>query len=179
MGLGPDAFVQVLLRERARILAIAVAITGDPHTAEDIFQQVVTAALQSKSVFREKEHVLAWAMLAARHRALNAVRDRRFISLPEEALDVLEAVWDDPSGIPLSDQAAALPHCLENLTDSARSLLRFRYDEGLTAAAISALTGRTPDAIYHSLARIHRAIRTCVEQQLSRLHSHLPGEVSR
>src|SRR4051812_18726218 len=91
MGLAPEAFVQLLLRERARILAIAVAITGDPHTAEDVFQQVVTAALQAKSAFREKEHVLAWATRTARHRALNAARDRRFTVLPPEVLDLLES----------------------------------------------------------------------------------------
>jgi RNA polymerase sigma-70 factor (ECF subfamily) len=179
MGLAPEAFVQLLLRERVRILAIAVAITGDPHTAEDVFQQVVTAALQAKSAFREKEHVLAWALRTARHRALNAARDRRFTVLPPEVLDLLEGSWDDPAGAPLSDTAAALANCMKRLSASARRLLQFRYDEGLTAAAISDRTGRTPDAIYQNLARIHRALRECVEQSLSRLRNPVPGEVSR
>jgi RNA polymerase sigma-70 factor (ECF subfamily) len=179
MGLLPEAFVQVLLQERARLLAIAVAITGDAHAAEDVFQQVVAAALQAKAAFREREHVLAWALRATRHRALNAARDRRFTPLPAHVLDLLEGAFGDPAGPPVTDHAAALPHCLENLSESARRLVRFRYEEGLSAAAISTRTGRSTDGIYHSLARIHRTLRACVELQLSRFHQSISEEIGR
>ncbi len=179
MGLVAEAFVQVLLQERARLLAIAVAITGDAHAAEDVFQQVVAAALQTKNQFRERDHVLAWGLRAARHRALNVARDRRFTPLPAEVLDLLEGALDDPAGPPVSDHAAALPRCLESLSDSARRLVRFRYEEGLSAAAISGRIGRTADSIYHSLARIHRALRICVELQLTRMHEVVSEEVGR
>ena len=179
MGLGAEAFVQVLLQERARLLAIAVAITGDAHAAEDVFQQVVTAALQARNEFRENEHVLAWALRAARHRSLNVARDRRFTPLPDEVLDLLEGALGDPAGPPLSDHAAALPRCLESLSDSARRLVQFRYEEGLSAAAISQRIGRSADSIYHSLARIHRALRACVELQLARVHEAVTGEIGR
>ena len=173
MGLVAEAFVQVLLQERARLLAIAVAITGDAHAAEDVFQQVVAAALQTKNQFRERDHVLAWGLRAARHRALNVARDRRFTPLPVEVLDLLDGALDDPAGPPVSDHAAALPRCVEGLSDSARRLVRFRYEEGLSAAAISGRIGRL----------LTRFITACqdsphcgsVELQLTRMHEAVRG----
>ena len=42
--LEPDTIVQVLLRERLRVTALAAAVIRDVHAADDIFQQVVLAA---------------------------------------------------------------------------------------------------------------------------------------
>ena len=47
MVLEPDTIVQVLLRERLRVTALAAAVVRDVHAADDIFQQVVLAALEA------------------------------------------------------------------------------------------------------------------------------------
>ena len=68
MDVKPDTVVQVLLRERMRVTALAVAVVRDVHAADDIFQQVVLSALEATARFRDTDHVLAWAFRAARHR---------------------------------------------------------------------------------------------------------------
>ncbi len=178
MSLGPDAVVQVLLRERLRMLAVATAIVRDVHAADDIFQQVVLAALEDRSRFREPEHVLAWAVRAARHRAVDIARRRRLRPLPDEVLDRLEARWAGSAAPARPDRVDALHRCLGKLAAPARDLLRLRYDEGLTAVAIAGRMRRTPDSVYHSLSRIYRALRECVEREVGRQAAPAHGEVS-
>jgi RNA polymerase sigma-70 factor (ECF subfamily) len=169
MSMGADEVVQVLLRERLRIAAVASAIVRDVHAADDIFQQVVLAALEGRAQFRDSGHVLGWAIRAARHRALDQARRRRVVSLPDEVLDLLETEWaDDPAGAGWSDRLEALHRCVGRLAGPARALLQKKYADGLTAPAIAGELHRTPEAVYQSLSRIHRALRECVERELLR-----------
>jgi RNA polymerase sigma-70 factor (ECF subfamily) len=176
MGLGRDAIVQVLLRERLRIMASATALVRDVHAADDIFQQVVLAALQAEESFRDRDHVVAWALRAGRHRALDLAGRRRLTPLPDEVLDQMEADWADPAD--WSDQAEALHRCLGRLAGPARDMLRMRYADGLTAVAIAERLRRTADAVYQTLSRSHRALRRCVEQEIGRVDQPAEGGVS-
>jgi RNA polymerase sigma-70 factor (ECF subfamily) len=178
MTIEADELVQVLLRERLRVTAIASAIVRDVHAADDIFQQVVLAALEDRDRFREPGHVLSWALRAARHRAIDLARRRRVLSLPDEVLDLLETEWSDPSGPGWSDQMEALHRCVSRLTEPARRLLQLRYAEGLSASIMAGKLRRTPDAIYQSLSRIHRALRDCVGRELARRANPAEGGVS-
>src|SRR5438874_1159446 len=107
MVLEADTIVQVLLRERLRVTALAAAVVRDVHAADDIFQQVVLAALEARAQFRDTEHVLAWSLRAARHRAIDLARGRHLRSLPGEVLDLLESRWADPAGAAWSDRGEA------------------------------------------------------------------------
>lgn len=164
MVVEPDTIVQVLLRERLRVTALAVAVVRDVHAADDIFQQVVLAALEARSHFRDADHVLAWAFRAARHRAVDLARSRHLRSLPDEVLDLLESKYADP--VPAGELGEALHHCLDRLGEPARELLRMKYADGMAAAAIADRTRRTVGAVYQNLCRIHRSLRECVEREL-------------
>lgn len=166
MTLEPDAVVQVLLRQRLRSTALAASVVRDVHAADDLFQQVVLAALEARGEFHDADHVLAWSLRAVRHRAVDWTRRRQIRPLPDEILDLLEAPSGDPVGILLSDRGEALHHCLSLLAPSARGLLQMKYGEGLTAPAIAGRLKRSADAVYQSLSRIHRCLRECVERQL-------------
>jgi RNA polymerase sigma-70 factor, ECF subfamily len=166
MTLEADAVVQVLLRERLRVTALAAAVVRDIHAADDIFQQVVLSALESRGQFHDSDHLLAWSLRAARHRALDWARRRQLRPLPDEVLDLLEAPPAEHTEVDWPERSDALHHCLDRLAPSARSLLQLRYGEGLTAAVIAGRLDRTADAVYQSLSRIHRCLRECVERRL-------------
>jgi RNA polymerase sigma-70 factor (ECF subfamily) len=168
MGLEPEVVVQALLRERPRLIAVAAAVVRDAHAADDVFQQVVLAALQHPAHFCDTRHVLAWGLRTARHRALNAAKRKGVRTLSDAALARLEAGWSDPAGEPVSDHAEALRLCLDTLVGPVREAVRLRYDRGLTVTAIAGRLGRTPEAVYQTLSRAHRALRGCVERRLGR-----------
>lgn len=178
MAIERDALVQILLRERVRLTASAAVIARDVHAADDIYQQVVLAALQAADTFRDARHVLAWALRATRHRALDLAHRRRLVPLPDEVLDQMEADWSEPEAGPWSDRAEALHRCLGRVAGPAREVLRLRYVDGLTAVAIAGRLRRTADAVYQMLSRTHRALRQCVERELGRVDQPAEGGVS-
>jgi RNA polymerase sigma-70 factor len=166
MGLDQNTVVHVLLRERLRISASALSILRDVHAADDVFQQVVLQALQGQEQFREPEHVLAWALRAARHRAIDAVTKRGARCLDEAVLELLEQQWTAARADDTAGRVEALHRCLEKLPPPARRLLQLRYDEGLSCTAVAKQLRRTLDAVYQNLSRVHRQLRHCVERQL-------------
>lgn len=177
MGLEPDTVVQLLLRERVRLVASAVAVLRDVHAADDAFQQVVLAALEHRTAIRDADHLHAWALRSIRHRAVDLARRRKVRPLPTHVLDLLEADWGDPASLDCPDRVEALKRCIGKLGDSARELLQKKYFDGMTAVTIAERLHRTPDAVYQSLSRIHRALRSCVEHETMLMVSdHGPHE---
>lgn len=178
MTMERDSVVEVLLRERLRIMGIAVAIVRDVHAADDIFQQVVLNALQPAVELTDGEHVLAWAVRAARHRALDLAHKRRLLSLPDEVLDLLEAHWANSETHAWSDRSEALHRCLGHVAGPTREILRMRYAEGLSAVTIAGKLQRTAEAVYQTLSRVHRSLRDCVERELGRVDQPAKGSMS-
>jgi RNA polymerase sigma-70 factor (ECF subfamily) len=178
MSLHRDSVVKVLLRERLRVMTVASAIVRDVHAADDIYQQVVLAALQVEGGFQDEGHVLAWALRTAKHRSLDLARRRQLLSLPDDMLDQLEAEWSDPASTKWTDQAEALQRCLGRLGEHSRAVLRMRYADGMTANAIAGKLHRSADAVYQMLSRIHRALRNCVQHELELQSRRTHGSVS-
>ena len=62
----------------------------------------------------------------------------------------------------LEPQFSALARCLERLRPDDRRLIELRYNKNSAVAAISQEIGKSVDAVYKSLRRIHRALLDCV-----------------
>jgi RNA polymerase sigma-70 factor, ECF subfamily len=167
MALEPNEVVQTLLRQRLRVTAIATLILRDVHAADDIFQQVVLAALENRHQIKDSEHLLAWTLRATRHRAVDLARKRHLRLLPDELLDLIEGAESDPPEAHSTEEVEALHRCLAKLGGPARAMLRMRYDEGLNATSIAGRVQRSTDAVYQTLSRTHRALRECVERELA------------
>jgi RNA polymerase sigma-70 factor (ECF subfamily) len=167
MALNENTVAEVLLRNRVRISAAVVGILRDVHAGDDIFQQVVLKALETRDQFREPEHLLAWALRASRHRAIDALQKRGARCLDAAVLELLEQQWASDANDNVSSRVEALQSCLEKLPQHARELLRLRYENDLRCAAVAERVGRSVDAVYQSLSRVHRQLRHCVEQTLS------------
>jgi RNA polymerase sigma factor (sigma-70 family) len=176
MVLSIDTTVQLLLQKRLRLIAVAAAIVRDVDAADDIFQQVVLAALQPSVEIRDESHLQAWAVQAARHRAVDWARRKQVQTLPTDLLDLLESSWGDPAEAGSSDQVEALRLCVGKLDEPARTLLRLKYHDGLSTTALMSRLNRSADAVYQSLSRIHRALRHCVHRELG-IHRPLGGEI--
>lgn len=165
MSLDENTVVQVLLRERLRLAGSVLPIVRDVHAADDVFQQVVLKALEIREQFREPEHLWAWALRAARHRAIDLARRKRFQCLDEEVLELL--VDETPPVLEPTDRAEALANCLSKLSEGARRLLKLRYEDGLRCVTVAEQTEQSADAVYQSYSRIHRQLRLCIERQLA------------
>jgi RNA polymerase sigma-70 factor (ECF subfamily) len=133
-----------------------------------VFQQIVLTALEAPDRFHDPDHAVAWAVRVAHYRALDHARRANLTTLDPDALEALEEHWaalpaDDPA-----DRVEALRRCVGRLPEHAREVLRLRYEQGLCCTALAGRLGRSVEAVYQTLSRLHRRLRACVEKQAAR-----------
>lgn len=162
----PEDIAAILLAERMPLVAFIATITRDFHLAEDIFQEICVKAISRPTTFESSNHVLNWARLAGKNRAIDLLRARhgRYIGLSDELLATLAHEWPDHSQ--LDPRHDALTHCIEQITPNNRELLRLRYFERRNCSDVAAIMGRKIETVYQALARLHKTLGDCIRFRL-------------
>ena len=170
--LPPDQITAALLRERLALTAYIATVTRDFHLAEDIYQDVCVKAVGKGGDFESPAHLLNWARVAGRHRAIDVLRTRdgKVIGLSEEVLAALEPVWPEGEAAQNSTGIEALRQCLDRLTPNNKEIVRLRYFEGRPGQQVADALGRKLETVYQALARIHKTLAECVRQRLATEH---------
>ena len=158
----------MLLRERLAVTAFVATVTRNYHLAEDVFQDVCVKAIGREQGFESAAHLLNWARLAGRNRAIDLlrVRDGKYEGLSAEVLDKLSSVWPESRAANLREKHEALRHCLEELTPNNREILRLRYFEGRSGIDVAQVLGRKLATVYQALARIHKQLGECIRMRM-------------
>lgn len=162
-----ETIAAVLLAERMPLTAFFSAVTRDFHLAEDIFQDVCVKAMTRTASFESRDHLLAWARLTGKNRAIDILRarDGRFVGLSDKVLALLAADWPDRAQT--DGLQEALGHCIKQITEHNRHLLRLRYFEQRSCADVAAIMGRRIETVYQALSRLHRTLGECVRGRLA------------
>ena len=168
-SLTQDDLIRTLLSQRTRLTAGVWLVVRDLHIAEDLFQEVMIRALENRELFTDETQLLSWCRVAARNSAINVLRKRQreATMLSEQIIDLLDREWDEESRTPPA-RIEALHECLEALPEKSRALLDLRYFQGHSCSEVGKALGMSLDAAYQRLSRLHRALRTCVDEKLSR-----------
>jgi RNA polymerase sigma-70 factor (ECF subfamily) len=165
----PDAFEPLYRRYVAHIYSLAYYETRDPHTAEDVTEQVFLKALAALPRFREEavgegSTFKVWLYAIARNVIANERRQRR--RHPASSLDEAFALPapDDPSAA-VEDrlEAERIWRAVASLPDDRRQALQLRLVHELSAREIGLLMGRSEGAVR---VLIHRAL-DAVRRQLA------------
>ena len=169
MGLRPDIAVDRLLADRSKLLAYIWSIVRDFHATEDVFQEVVVAAMSHAEEIKDTEHLLSWARQAARFRGIDWLRrqKRQPLLLDDDVLDLLEGQWNRFDAVPPHAWTDAVRYCAGKLTDYARQLIGLRYVEGLTGLEVARRVGRTPRTVYVALSRTYRQLEDCIQGRMA------------
>lgn len=167
--LPPGDITATLLRERLALTAYIATVARDFHLAEDIFQDVCVKAVSRTEPFESPAHLMNWARVSGRHRAIDVLRTRdgKVVGLSEEMLAALEPVWPEGEAAQGSATLEALRKCLDRLTPNNREIVRLRYFEGRGGAEVAQALGRKLETVYQALARIHKTLGDCVKQRLA------------
>jgi RNA polymerase sigma-70 factor (ECF subfamily) len=130
------------------------AMIGDRWLADDVMQETFLTATREQARLATIENPQAWLFAIARRRALHALRSRRrgWNALqrlrPErhtEAPDPIEAI-------------AVRDYLVRHLRPDERALLLLRYLHGFKAPELSAILGRSSDAVRQELSRTRRKL---------------------
>jgi RNA polymerase sigma-70 factor, ECF subfamily len=150
-----------------RLYVYIVSLIGNPLDAHDVLQETSLILWQKFDQFRRGTHFLAWAREVARLRVLRYRRmhANNALLLQAKAIDALARHVDSDSDSPDRFFGEALVDCIKALHDGDRELIQLRYTSGASVQALAEKLGRSVNAVSHSLGRIRRLLRACVEDQ--------------
>lgn len=133
-------------RYGALVYTIALRITGDRQTAEEVMQDVFQGIWQTAGSFQPGLGAAAsWLVGIARHRAIDATRSKRERARTREQT-IEGTALPDPEGNPDAavvqlDLREAVKAALENLPPSQRQAVELAYYGGLTRVEIAERLG--------------------------------------
>lgn len=139
-----EAMATLYGRYERLTFGLALRITKDPTLAEDVVQDAMVGVWRNASRYAsERGSVRTWMMSIVHHRAVDAIRRRRFTSeLPEGDAPpppslVLPDIW--PVVAQRLDRAA-IEEALAQLSPPQREAVELAYFGGLTQQEIAART---------------------------------------
>lgn len=162
-----DEFARLFGRHARQICAYILTLIPHWADAEDVFQETSTILWEKFDEFAPGTNFRAWACQVAYYRAIWFRQRQKKVAVPfgdeffrlvaEEALQQEEL---------LEDRHIALGECMQELPQMDRNLVERCYATGVTIKQVALELGRTPDATYKTLKRIHRELFDCVETAL-------------
>lgn len=169
MTLDHDQALKALLAQRAPLAGYIRAIVGDPHLAEDVFQEVALVVVRKAPAHADEARFSAWVRTVARFEALAALRKRHAqVPFDDALLDALDAQWAAcEEAEPARPAIDALRQCLGRLSPTSRKLVAAKYEQARTGEDIAAELGRPVNSVYVALTRIHKALADCVRSRLA------------
>lgn len=161
-----EKFILLLTENQRKIYSYILSSVGLQHAAEEILQQTCLMMWRNYSRFQEGTSFSAWGKEIAKYEVFNYRKKKaKELLLDPEALDrILEANQKVEDS---SDQRMkALEGCLKKLSDKNRSLIRFRYNEGLSCSVIAEKMNFNLATVYKNLARVHASLQDCTRRTL-------------
>ena len=164
-----EQIVEVLHQHRSSLIGYAWVVVGDAQLADDVFQDVSMAAIGKADLIVDSEHIVPWLRHAIRLRGLEIRRNRgrHAAFLSPEVLDLFEKVDSATAYASETDRMACLRRCIDTMPKHTRDLLALRYEKDLKPAEIAEQLGKSDQAIYKAIKRIHVALAKCIKERLA------------
>jgi len=158
-----------IAENRAKIMAVIVAMVRDFDLAEDLFQQTVLEILHASDQFDPTRDFLPWASGVAR----NVVR-RHWRTSKRQPAPATQDLLDSLAELALEEQdedvwqaeRAALSRCLEKLPARLRQLFMLRYGHNHKADELARLASFPPGSLRTTLARLRFKMRHCINTEI-------------
>jgi len=146
------------------------SLVGDPGIAEELEQDVATAAFLALPTYDATRPFTSWVLGIARNqyrlRCRSLARNHAVLTDPRAIVALAQAAEEEEAD-GWERERGALRQCLEILVGQARKILALHYVEGLTPAVSAQRLGLSP---VHARVLLHRTrgvLRSCVERRLT------------
>lgn len=144
------------------------SLVRDQWAVRDIVQNTSVALLRRFGDFDESRPFLPWALGVARFEILGHRRDaaRNRLIADTDLLEQYTQAWAAVAP-QLDDEATALRHCMSQLPERTRSVMKLRYADSETSASIARQLSLTAANVRAILKRTRDGLKRCVEKRLS------------
>jgi RNA polymerase sigma-70 factor (ECF subfamily) len=162
-------FERLCREHRRALLAYAYTCSGDLGTAEDVVQETMLIALEKRERYFPEADFAAWLISIARNvwlreceRRKIAHRTSRFIMDNASMLFDRERYSDER----WERERRALAACLEELSETDRSVIRAHFSAKKRYAGIAEAMNRTVSWVKVRMFRARAALLDCVRARL-------------
>lgn len=173
-GPAAEAYIEFVRENHAGLRAFVRSIGVDPLWVDDIAQEAFIIAYERMDEFDPTRDFGAWVRGIARNLVINERRKnaRRKRILSDNLTDVLvassSAVEEEKEELGDRGRAkmVALQHCLAEMPEKSRHLVKARYEDNVSAPDIAEHLNMKAAAVRKALERARAALRKCMEQQM-------------
>ncbi len=158
---------RLILQHRGPLYGYIYACVGNHADAEDIFQEVSVAVLESINQLKEESVFFVWAREIAFRRVMEHVRKRKKeVSLNPHVIAALTEATDRfKQSNKFKKEREILLECLEKLPQKSKNLILLRYENpNKCIKEIAQREGITIQAVYSKLKRIKEILRDCISR---------------
>jgi RNA polymerase sigma-70 factor (ECF subfamily) len=145
LGAGDGALALAFVRRFQRIVfGVALAVTGDPVTGEDVAQQAFEQAWRHATVYDSRRgSVRAWLTTITHNLAVDVVRARSALPMdPDDLPAVIAAVSDSPERVAVAnDSAREVRRALRRLPAGQARAVAMSGIYGMTAQQVADTEG--------------------------------------
>jgi RNA polymerase sigma-70 factor, ECF subfamily len=172
-----DEFVRLFSLYAKSIYSYIHVLVPTHADAEDLFQETSRTLWQKFGQYRPgpDDTFRAWALRIAQFEVLGYRRKaKRHQTLFNDQLYqiVNEATLTSVGSV--NSRLERLADCYRKLPDEDRQLIGARYKTGERVEAIAAHLGRSADAVYRALRRIHQWLFLCIQRSERQEQELLP-----
>ncbi|HSU19255.1 MAG TPA: sigma-70 family RNA polymerase sigma factor [Acidobacteriaceae bacterium] len=164
MGAGAAEFRSVVEQHQRMVFSIALRVTGEYGTAEEVAQDVFLELFRSGERLTGEDHVRFWLRRVTVHRATDAIRRRlhRPESAAEEWMDETHTGADGVAGVGTVLEAR-LEELLGSLPEQMRIAVVLRYQEEMLPDEIAKLLNQPVATVKSNLQRGLKLLRRKAE----------------
>lgn len=164
MGGDRDAYGRIVAASQNVVTTVALAITRDVATSEDIAQEAFLSAWHNLRRLKNPSSFLPWLRQITRNLAHDHLRGRRNRMLQGEAADLAIQHAADPDGCPLeqaldAEREAVAADLISELPEDSREVLLLFYREGQSSKQVASLLGLSDAAVRKRLSRARQSVR--------------------
>jgi RNA polymerase sigma-70 factor, ECF subfamily len=161
-----SALQPLYVRTSAKLYGICLRLLKNPDDAQDVLQSVFVTAWQKAHAFDPaKASPITWLAAMTRNRAIDRLRQRSGnLEDLEAAADVAD---DQPSAIEVIEEAqdrTRLSHCLEELEERPRTMIRAAFLDGATYPELARREGVPLSTMKSWIRRGLMKLRGCMER---------------
>lgn len=159
-----DAYGRIVVACQNMVTAIALAITRDVPSSEDIAQEAFLKAWQHLERLQSPDSFLPWLRQIARNLARDHLRGQGHRPLDGVNAELALAVAADPGPQPeqqllQSEYEATATELIAALPDDSREALLLFYREGQSSQQVANLLGLSDAAVRKRLSRVRQQLR--------------------
>ena len=159
-------FVQLYSSNFIRIRAFILSLVPNVTEAEDILQETARVMWQKFDQYEPGTNFASWAVTIAKFEVLKY--RRKYNSKAPLGSDILDIIAEEDHGpkIEENERLEALRGCLKKLNDKDQNLIRFRFEQRITARELSKQIGVAMNTIYRNELRIMRTLQHCINRTI-------------